>query len=255
MEWPISELARAAGTTTRALRHYGELGLLEPSRVAASGYRFYDEDGLLRLQRILLLRELGLPLGTIGDVLAGEQDPEAALAVHLDLLRRERERIDRQIASVQRTLERRRGGEHMTAEESLDGFDHTSYREEVEQRWGKAAYADSDRWWRSKSADEKRAFQEAQQSIARDFGAAAQAGLPPEDDEVQAIAQRHYEWLSGIPGTPQGPDGRPTREYFTGLADMYVDDPRFAANYDAHGQGTARLIRDAVHVYAERNLG
>src|SRR3712207_8600844 len=57
MEWPISELARAAGTTTRALRHYGDLGLLEPSRVAAGGYRFYDEDGLLRLQRILLLRE------------------------------------------------------------------------------------------------------------------------------------------------------------------------------------------------------
>ncbi|WP_210506651.1 TipAS antibiotic-recognition domain-containing protein [Naasia sp. SYSU D00057] len=254
MEWPISELARAAGTTTRALRHYGDLGLLPPSRTAGNGYRFYDEDGLLRLQRILLLRELGLPLATIGDVLAGEQDTEEALAVHLELLRRERERIDRQIASVRTTLERRRGGEEMTAEESFDGFDHTQYREEVEERWGKAAYADSDRWWRSKSADEKRAFQEAQAGIARDFGAAKQAGRSADDADVQAIVQRHYEWLSGIPGTPQSPQGGPTREYFVGLGEMYAADERFAANYDVHGAGTAGLIRDAVRVYADRHL-
>ncbi len=71
---------------------------------------------------------------------------------------------------------------------------------------------------------------------------------------MQAIAQRQYEWLTGIPGTPQRPEGGPTREYSTGLGDMYVDDPRFAANYDAHGEGTARLIRDALRVYAERHL-
>jgi DNA-binding transcriptional MerR regulator len=254
VEWPISELARAAGTTTRALRHYGDLGLLEPSRVAGNGYRFYDEDGLLRLQRILLLRELGLPLATIGEVLAGEQDPEDALAVHLELLERERERIDRQIASVRTTLERRRGGEQMTADESLDGFDHTQYREEVEERWGTKAYADSDRWWRSKSPEERAAFQREQKSIARDYGAAKQAGRAPDDDDVQAIAQRHYEWLAGIPGTPGADQGGPTREYFTGLGEMYVGDPRFAANYDTHAEGTAELVRDAMRVYADRHL-
>src|SRR3954449_6757387 len=97
MEWPISELARASGTTTRTLRHYGDLGLLTPSRIAGNGYRFYDEDGLLRLQRILLLRYLGLSLATIGEVLAGEQDAEAALVVHLDLLKQEREGRDRRV--------------------------------------------------------------------------------------------------------------------------------------------------------------
>ncbi len=48
-EWSIQELAKSAGTTSRTLRHYGDLGLLEPSRIGANGYRFYDEDALVRL--------------------------------------------------------------------------------------------------------------------------------------------------------------------------------------------------------------
>jgi len=59
VEWSIQQIARAAGTTTRTLRYYGEVGLLAPSRIGRNGYRFYNEDALVRLQRILLLRELG----------------------------------------------------------------------------------------------------------------------------------------------------------------------------------------------------
>ena len=46
------------------------------------------------------------------------------------------------------------------AEDMFDGFDHTQYKDEVEQRWGKKAYADSDRWWRGMSADEKSAWKQ-----------------------------------------------------------------------------------------------
>ena len=35
------------------------------------------------------------------------------------------------------------------AEQMFDGFDHTQYKDEVEERWGKDAYAKSDAWWRS----------------------------------------------------------------------------------------------------------
>ena len=40
----------------------------------------------------------------------------------------------------------------------------------------------------------------------------------------------------------------------TGLGEMYVADPRFTVNYDKHGTGTAVLVRDALAIYAERNL-
>ena len=49
MEASIQEVARLAGTTSRTLRHYGDIGLLAPSRVGANGYRWYDDDALVRL--------------------------------------------------------------------------------------------------------------------------------------------------------------------------------------------------------------
>src|SRR5699024_6462982 len=57
-EWSMHEVTTATGTTSRTLRHYDHIGLLPPARVGANGYRYYDAAGLLRLQRILLLRDL-----------------------------------------------------------------------------------------------------------------------------------------------------------------------------------------------------
>ncbi|GGR42029.1 MerR family transcriptional regulator [Streptomyces roseolus] len=246
MEWSIQEIARKAGTTSRTLRHYGELGLLEPSRIGANGYRYYDQAALVRLQRILLLRELGLSLPAIAEVLEGQRDTSAALRTHLALLQQERERIGRQIEAVRTTLHKTERGERLMAEEVFDGFDHTRYEAEVTERWGRDAYERGDRWWRSLSDAEKKEFMETQAAIARDFGAAAAAGLAADSDEVQALARRQYAWLSVTTA--------PTKEYLIGLGQMYVDDPRFTKNYDRHGEGTAVLVRDALTVWAERNL-
>ncbi len=50
---------------------------------------------------------------------------------------------------------------------------------------------------------------------------------------------------------PRGPKGL-AKEYFTGLGDMYVADPRFAKNYG--GEAGATFVRDAMHAFAEANL-
>jgi DNA-binding transcriptional MerR regulator len=246
MEWSIQDIARAAGTTSRTLRHYGELGLLEPSRVGRNGYRYYDEQSLVQLQRILLLRELGLGLPAIGDVLAGQRDTAAALRTHLELLESERDRIGRQIESVRTTLRKTEGGEPLMAEEVFDGFDHTQYEQEVTERWGRDAYVKGDRWWRSLSDAEKKAFQQQQLDIAADYGRARESGLAAASDEVQAITRRQVDWLSIT--------SEPSKEYLIGLGEMYVADPRFTVNYDKHGTGTAELVRDAMKVYAERHF-
>ncbi|MFF9849021.1 MerR family transcriptional regulator [Streptomyces litmocidini] len=246
MEWSIQEIAKKAGTTSRTLRHYGERGLLEPSRIGANGYRYYDQAGLVRLQRILLLRELGLSLPAIAEVLAGQRDASAALRTHLALLEQERERIGRQIASVRTTLRKTERGEELMADEVFDGFDHMRYEEEVTERWGRDAYEKADRWWRSLTGAQKKTFMDQQAGIAREFGKAARDGLAADSDEVQAIAWRQVAWLSTTV--------TPSKEYLIGLGQMYVDDPRFTANYDRHGEGTAILVRDAMKVYAERNL-
>jgi DNA-binding transcriptional MerR regulator len=251
-EWSIHEITRVTGTTSRTLRHYGQVGLLPASRTGAGGLRFYDEDALLRLQRILLLRQLGLSLPVIAEVLAGERDVTDALHTHLALLEQERDRVERRIASVRRTIEKKERGEPLMAKDMFDGFDHTVYAEEVQQRWGADAYAEGDRWWRGMSPDQRSAWQQQVAQLSADWQAAALQGIAPDDDQAQALARRHVEWLGGIPGTPRDASGRPAKEYVVGLGQMYVDDPRFGASYG--GAEGATFVRDALTAYASRHL-
>ncbi|MFF3065462.1 MerR family transcriptional regulator [Oerskovia sp. NPDC057915] len=258
-DWSIQEIARLAGTTSRTLRHYDDIGLLAPSRVGHNGYRYYDGPALVRLQRILLLRDLGVGLPAVAEILGrddetGDARPVAqarALRTHLDALRAEQQRLARQIASVEHTITTMEGGGRLMADEMFDGFDHTKHEAEVTERWGAEAYRTGDAWWRGLSAQDKAANQERTRRLGADWTAAAAAGVAPDSDEAQALAQRHVEWLSGIPGTP-GHGSAPVKEYVVGLGEMYVADERFAANYG--GAEGARLVRDALAVWADDNL-
>lgn len=264
MDWSVQQIAKLAGTTGRTLRHYDDIGLLRPSRTGSNGYRYYGQESLVRLQRILLLRDLGLGLPAIAEVLSDEADAEHALGRHLALLLQEEDRLGRQIASVRHTIEALQTGGKIMAEEMFDGFDHTKYQEEVQQRWGKDAYAKSDTWWRGMGAEEKAAWTEQSRQLGADWAAAAESGVPAASAEAQNLARRHVEWLRGIPGTPAasaaagGPAagnnaGAPDiRGYVTGLGEMYVADPRFAANYG--GADGAAFVRDALKIYAETEL-
>ncbi|WP_194421385.1 MerR family transcriptional regulator [Microbacterium abyssi] len=257
-DWSIQEIARLAGTTSRTLRHYDDIGLLTPSRIAHNGYRHYDQAALVRLQRILLLRELGLGLPQIGEVLGTSPEGAAeasALETHLAYLREERNRLARQIASVESTINALKAGESLMAENMFDGFDH-QHKDEVEQRWGKKAYADSDRWWRGMTDVERAEWQQLVSDLGRDWIAAAETGATPESDEAQALAQRHVDWLTGVPGTPASAPGGDTKAYVIGLGEMYVADPRFGANYATADGSTrgAEFVRDALRIYAEANL-
>ncbi|BDV29471.1 MerR family transcriptional regulator [Microbacterium terricola] len=251
-EWSIQQIARLAGTTSRTLRHYDDIGLLAPSSIGRNGYRYYDQAALVRLQRILLLRELGLGLPQIADVLERESSEESALASHLAWLRQEQQRLARQIASVEITIEALRGGERLMAKDMFDGFDHTQYKDEVEQRWGRDAYAKGDAWWSSKSASEKAEWKERLAALTGDWIAAAEGGVAPDSDEAQQLARRHVEWLTGVPGTPAAAPGGDVKGYVIGLGEMYVADPRFGANYG--GTAGAEFVRDALRVYAEAHL-
>ena len=255
-EWSIQQIAKLAGTTSRTLRHYDDIGLLAPSRIGHNGYRYYDQAALVRLQRILLLRELGLGLPQIAEVLGREASEAHALESHLAWLRQEQGRLARQITSVENTITALKGGERLMAENMFDGFDHTQYKEEVEERWGGEAYARSDSWWRSMSADDKAAWQQRVTDLGRDWVAAAERGIAPDSEDAQALAARHVDWLKSVPGTPAAAPGGDVKGYVLGLGEMYVADPRFGANYAtaAGGSTGAEFVRDALRSYAENNL-
>jgi len=256
MEWSIQDVARRAGTTSRTLRHYAQIGLVMPTRVGANGYRYYDESALLRLQRVLLLRELGLGLPAIAEALAqrgGAPTEVEALRQHLEWLQSERARLARQAASVISTIDVLEKGGQLMMETMFDGFDHTAHRREVEERWGSRAYETSDAWWTSMSAEEKSSWQARLAGLQADWRDAARRGVDPAGAEGQALARRQAEWLAGIPGTPRADAGAPTAAYLTGLGEMYAADERFAAHFG--GVEGARFVRDALARYAETELG
>lgn len=251
-DWSIQEVARIAGTTSRTLRHYDDVGLLKPSRVGGNGYRYYDGDALLQLQRVLLLRELGLGLPAIAELLRQQTDTVQALSRHLEWLEQEQQRLARQAASVRQTIETVKGGGSIVAEKMFDGFDHTQYKDEVEERWGKDAYARSDAWWRGMGAGEKQEWMAHAEKLGSDWIALAGSGAGPESGAAQDLAGQHVAWLASIPGTPAAEQGGDLKGYVTALADMYVADPRFAANYG--GGAGAGFVRDALLIYARQHL-
>ncbi|MDQ1246623.1 MAG: MerR family transcriptional regulator, thiopeptide resistance regulator [Actinomycetota bacterium] len=244
MEWSTQQIARIAGTTSRTLRHYDDIGLVPPSRIASNGYRYYDAAALVRLQRVLLLRELGLGLAQIADLLDRQVDEHSALATHLSLLHHEQDRLARQIAAVEHTLTTLRGEDEPMAEKMFDGFDHTQYREEVEQRWGADAYARSDAWWRGMTGDQRQDWRAASDQLAQDWQALAASGADSHGEAAQELAARHVGWLRAIPGTPAADPQGDLAGYVRGLAEMYVADERFAATYG--GIEGATFVRDAL---------
>ncbi len=255
-DYSIQEIARVANTTSRTLRHYDEVGLVRPSRMGENGYRYYNREALVRLQRVLMLRELGLGIPAIAELLADQTDDVTALESHLVWLELEQKRIARQMASVKKTIEEMKGGERIMAQDMphamFDGFDHTVYQEEVETRWGRDAYAKGDSWWRDKTDAERAEWKAASAALQADWAAAAVAGADPAGEAAQALAQRQFDGLAEIPGTPGYSTGGPTKAYFIGLGEMYVEDPRFAANYG--GAENAAFVRDAMRAYAEARL-
>ncbi|MDA3628252.1 MerR family transcriptional regulator [Saccharopolyspora oryzae] len=90
----VGALAEATGLTVRTLHHYDELGLLRAGERTASGHRRYTEQDLQRLYQIRLLRELGMSLEEIGDVLADPAALREVLVGHLGQLDEQASRLD-----------------------------------------------------------------------------------------------------------------------------------------------------------------
>ncbi|MBZ4487371.1 MerR family transcriptional regulator [Microbacterium sp. cx-55] len=249
MEWSIHEVARMSGTTSRTLRHYDAVGLLRPSRVADNGYRQYDERAVLRLQRILLLRELGLGLARIRAVLDLDESETTALRHHLDALRHEQDRIGRQIAAVENTIDvwEKRG--EVMVEKMFDGFDHTRHQQEVEERWGTEAAVRSDEWWTGLDATARTTWQQDAADLNAQWRAAAERRADPAGDEARDLARRHIAWLEAIPGMPASASDGDTAAYVRGLGELYVADARFGANYG--GDAGAAFVRDALNAYLD----
>ena len=102
MKMQIKDFAAACGVSVRTLHYYDEIGILKPSFVDKdTGYRYYDESSLLRMQEILFYRELDFSLKSIAEILSSpDYNNEKALAGQKKLLTLKKERLERLISAV-----------------------------------------------------------------------------------------------------------------------------------------------------------
>src|SRR5262245_65668702 len=98
----IQEFARLAGVTVRALHHYDRLGLLKPSGRSEAGYRLYRDCDVARLEQIVVLKFLGLPLKQIGRLLKRESPLGATLQLQQMVLAEKRQQLDAAIRAIER---------------------------------------------------------------------------------------------------------------------------------------------------------
>ena len=137
------QLARISGVSVRTLHHYDQIGLLVPQR-RDNGYRSYSAADVERLQQILLYRQMGLELQSIGELLdAHDYDPVNALQQHLAALRQEHARLETLITTVEKTLATMKGDATMTDQERFEGLkaeaianNEKTYGAEARARYG-----------------------------------------------------------------------------------------------------------------------
>ncbi len=242
MRLSIGSLSKLSGVSIRALHHYDQIGLLQPSEVAESGYRYYDDAAIERLWQILFYRELDFPLAEIGEILDSPSfDRNRALTEHRNLLTQKRERLDRLIELVSNAMKGEQNMEFKPFDTSEIDALREQYAEEAKARWGNTdAYRESTkRATQWTEADKKRMEAESGEIFS---GFAALVGTDPADARVQALVAR---WKAFISQSYYNC----TNEILAGLGQMYIADERFMKNIDKFGAGTAKLMSDAIAVY------
>jgi DNA-binding transcriptional MerR regulator len=250
MRMTISELAKATGLTVRTLRFYDEIGLVAPAGVTASGMREYGRDEVLRLQRVLVYRQLDVPLERITQILAGELDPETALRQQREMLLLERTRLAGLIGSVDRALRSfiTKGDMDMTAEDArnlFDGFDTTAIEADAQRHWAEQAAA-SRTAVDGMSVEDAAAARAAHEARLRQLGALADQGAAPDDARTQAVIADMHQAMTAM--------WTPDAAAFTQVGEQLATQPESAAVLSRVTPALPTFLRDAYARYAATRL-
>lgn len=218
----VHEFATRAGVTVRALHHYDRLGLLRPTARTGSRYRLYSDRDLARLEQIVVLKFLGLPLREIRDLLRSESEVADALRRQQRVLAMRRRHLDDAIMAIAH------------AERSLEATgtpDWAQFRQiitEIEMQndseWTRRYYSED----AQAKIDERRPLwsPELQERVTREWNALfadvrAALGEDPAGARAQALAARWRSLVNEFTGGDAGIQ--------RGLNALYADQDRWPA--------------------------
>ena len=240
----VHEVSKLTGVSVRALHHYDELGLLKPASVTEAGYRLYDESSLVRLQSILLFRELQFPLKDIGAILDSPTfDRNKALDQQIRLLELQKEHLENLIefAKGMKLV----GVKRMTDFTAFDTKKIDDYAREAKASWGQTKeWKEYEQKAQGRTREDNAALARGMMDIFAEFGAirdtdpaspAAQALV----DKLQSYITEHYYTCSD--------------EILLSLSKMYDGGGTMTENIDkVGGPGTGDFAAKAIAVHCKK---
>jgi MerR family transcriptional regulator, thiopeptide resistance regulator len=239
----VGQVAERLDVTVRTLHHYDEIELLQPSERSPAGYRLYSEDDLTRLQHVVVYRRLGFALEEIALLLDQPESIEQHLRRQRAAVQHRLDEMRDLVTAIDRALEQQMSGSRLTRQEQRELFGEgfsDDYAQEAERRWG-----DREVWAQSRARTARYTKEDWLQVRAEGeasgeaFAAALRDGVPADSDVAMDLAEQArahiVRWFYDC-----------SYEIHRGLAQLYLDDPRFRRGYDDRAPGLAQYVHDAI---------
>jgi MerR family transcriptional regulator, thiopeptide resistance regulator len=245
--YTVKQVSELTGVSIRTLHYYDEINLLNPSKVGANGYRYYDEAALLRLQQILFYREVGLELEQIKAILdSPDFDLLSALRAHRAALQEKIERLQGLVSTVDSTIMHLAGEVEMSKKKLFEGFSpekQEHYERVARLQYGPDIVNASIKRWNSYGKAQQDAVRQEGGQIYTDLVTAIEAEKSPQGEEVQAILQRWHEHIRYF--------YEPTLDILRGLGEGYHTDPDFVAFFQALHPDLPEYLSEAITQYVD----
>jgi len=225
----VQEFAKLAGVTVRALHHYDRLGLLKPNRTEA-GYRLYHLRDLERLEQIVALKFLGIPLKQIRRMFQrGTSAMSDSLQMQRRVLEEKRRPLDSAIRAIEEAERAAAPGNRPDSTilkkiiEVIEMQDNMDWSKKYYSAEAQAKIEERKKLW---SPENQERWSKEWSDLFRDVEAAL--GADPAGAKAQVLAARWKKLVEGFTGG----DAQIT----AGLAKMYQDRPNWPASIEQRMQ-------------------
>lgn len=248
MDMKVKEVAELVGVSIRTLHHYDQIGLLTPKEITDSGYRLYSEENLETLQQILFFKELEFTLKEIKKIINSPSfNRQEALILQRKMLIEKRNKVDKMIETIDKTIKHMAGEIQMTNEERFEGInvEFNQFEEEARLRWGNQSIDEINAKLKKMSKDEQNDLSDRWDKIFNKL--ACLRDQSPESLEVQATIKEWYDFLNKN-------FSKYSFDAFYGLGQLYINDERFTKNIDQYGKGLAKFMSKAIEVFTGNQI-
>ncbi len=245
--YSVKQLATLSGVTVRTLHHYDAIRLLSPHRLL-NGYRLYTYKDALRLQQILVNREMGMSLDAIKQRLDDPDfDYSKTLVKQRTILSEKIGSYTQMITSIDAALSQldKQKGDTMSL---YAGFNPEQYEAEVKEKWGEGeAYAQSQSRTKNYTNEDWQLIKQKEEAWLEQLKKCFLENELPQSLRACALAEEHRlhidKWFYPCSG-----------DMHQQLGDMYVSDDRFKEYYDKKAKGLAAFLQKAIYANSKKSM-